>query len=191
VAQAQLTLVVGKTRKEHVASICEAWSNTAAGFIETGRRILEAKGPGPNALPHGEFMQMAERELPFSLATAEQLMAIARNRVLSNSAHAPILPASWMTLYELTRLSEEVLEAKIADGTINPKTERKDVITLRRPPPEPGTEPPIKLPGGPHADCVQLERLAQRWDDHALAAAIMRILMAARRAPDAPKAGEG
>ena len=43
-AQAQLTLVVGKTRKEHVASICEAWSNTAAGFIETGRRILEAKG---------------------------------------------------------------------------------------------------------------------------------------------------
>ena len=59
----------------------------------------------------------SESDLPFSLATAEQLMAIARNRVLSNSAHAPILPASWMTLHELTRLSEEVLEAKIADGT--------------------------------------------------------------------------
>ena len=56
-------------------------------------------------------------DLPFSLATAEQLMAIARHPVISNSDHGQILPASWRTLYQLTRLSEEVLEAKIADGT--------------------------------------------------------------------------
>src|SRR5205823_1182691 len=38
---------------------------------------------------------------------------------------------SWRTLYELTRIDAEVLEAKIIDGTINPKMERKEVAVLK------------------------------------------------------------
>jgi hypothetical protein len=42
-----------------------------------------------------------------------------------------------------------------------------------------------------HADCVRLDLLARRWDDGALAIAITRLMLEARRAPDAPKKGVG
>jgi len=51
-----------------------------------------------------------------------------------------VLPPSWRTLYQLTRVPEKKLVAKIADGTINPKTERKDVQALL-PPPKKRTSP--------------------------------------------------
>jgi hypothetical protein len=41
-----------------------------------------------------------------------------------------------------------------------------------------------------HADCVQLETLARRWDDRGLAAAIQRVMMAGFRPADAPR-GKG
>jgi hypothetical protein len=40
------------------------------------------------------------------------------------------LPAAWGTLYEIAKLAPDVLEAKIADGTITPETTRKDVAAL-------------------------------------------------------------
>jgi hypothetical protein len=51
--------------------------------------------------------------------------------VLSNTAHARLLPPSWMTLYELTKLPEETLRKKIDCGAITPKIERKDVVLMR------------------------------------------------------------
>jgi hypothetical protein len=36
---------------------------------------------------------------------------------LTNGAHAHHLPPSWMTLYELTKMPDDVFEAKIVDGT--------------------------------------------------------------------------
>lgn len=60
-------------------------------------------------LPHGAFLEMVERELPFSQRTARMLMAIGRNAVLSNRHHGADLPPSWRTLYELSRLPEERL----------------------------------------------------------------------------------
>jgi hypothetical protein len=41
------------------------------------------------------------------------------------------MPPCWSTLYELSKLENDVLEDKIADGSISPKTQRKDVIALR------------------------------------------------------------
>jgi N6-adenosine-specific RNA methylase IME4 len=40
------------------------------------------------------------------------------------------LPASWGTLYELTKLDDDQFEARIEDGTINPDMERKAISTL-------------------------------------------------------------
>jgi hypothetical protein len=52
-------------------------------------------------------------------------MAIASDQRLRN--HGAVLPPSWRTLYELTRLSDEAFEERIADGTIHPGMERADV----------------------------------------------------------------
>ncbi len=53
-------------------------------------------------------------------------MTISRDERLSNGAHAHVLPPHWGTLYELTRLPDDVFEAKIADGTIHPEMQRTD-----------------------------------------------------------------
>jgi hypothetical protein len=57
-------------------------------------------------------------------------MEIARNPVLSDPTHVSHLPPSWGTLHALAKLPKATLEAKIADGTIHPKLERKDVAKL-------------------------------------------------------------
>jgi hypothetical protein len=76
-------------------------------------------------------------------------MKIAKHPVLSNAAHAPFLPSSWSTLYELTKLPTKKLEAKLEDGTITAETERKQVRALisspssskkQTPPPKPTPE---------------------------------------------------
>ena len=105
-----------------VGRICTAWSKTVAAFIETGRLLNEAK----RELPHGTFMQMINHRLPFTLGTAERLMVIARNPIISDSAHGPNLPPSWHTLYVLAKLPPEDLRAKIESGAIHPKLERKE-----------------------------------------------------------------
>jgi hypothetical protein len=57
-------------------------------------------------------------------------MKIASNPVLSDSAHGPDLPPSWRTLYELTKLDDQVLLARIEDHTINCEMERRDVEVI-------------------------------------------------------------
>jgi Protein of unknown function (DUF3102) len=104
--------------------IAAAWQKGVEAILETGRLLIEAKA----ALKHGEFESMVQLKLPFNPGTAQRLMAVARHPVISNAAHAPLLPPSWMTLYELTKLSPETLLPKIEDGSITPKTERRDVI---------------------------------------------------------------
>ncbi len=42
--------------------------------------------------------------VPFTIRTAQMLMAIAEHPQLSNSAHAQNLPPSWRTLYEFTKV---------------------------------------------------------------------------------------
>jgi hypothetical protein len=48
-----------------------------------------------DALPHGSFKTMMQLHLPFSVRTAERLMAIARNPVLTKSDNLSLLPPSW------------------------------------------------------------------------------------------------
>jgi hypothetical protein len=104
--------------------LTELCVNDVANIIERGRVLIQAK----DELPHGSFESMVKRH--FDLDHARRLMRITRHPILSNQAHALVLPPSWMTLYELTKLPEDVLLAKLKDGTINPKIERKDVTAI-------------------------------------------------------------
>jgi Protein of unknown function (DUF3102) len=112
------------TRKQHAALINEAWQSSVTGILETGRRLIEAK----DDLEHGEWQIMFERkEVAVGLKTAQRLMKISNDERLSKGAHVHLLPQSWGTLYELTKLPDDVFEAKIEDGTINPEMQRKDL----------------------------------------------------------------
>jgi hypothetical protein len=42
--------------------------------------------------------------------------AVAGDERISNTAHAQLLPPSWATLYEISRLDDETFAAKIEDG---------------------------------------------------------------------------
>jgi DNA methylase/Protein of unknown function (DUF3102) len=112
------------TRKQHAALINEAWRSSVTGILETGRRLIEAK----DDLEHGEWQIMFERkEVAVGLKTAQRLMKISNDERLSKGAHVHLLHQSWGTLYELTKLPDDVFEAKIEDGTINPEMQRKDI----------------------------------------------------------------
>lgn len=102
--------------------IISAWQASIAGILEAGRLLAEAKA----VLPHGAFEAMIEADLPFSPSTARRLMIVAEDARIR--AHAHVLPPSWMTLYELTKLDDEVFERRVADGTIRPDMDRKAAI---------------------------------------------------------------
>jgi predicted RNA methylase len=156
---------------QHVwaARITACWRASVEAILEVGRLLAAAK----ESLPHGQFGEMIEAELPFSPRTAERLIAIGGDPRLSNPTHVSHLPASWGTLYELTKLPDEEFARRIADGTIKPDMMRRDLVEPRRPvdeepgpssaPAEPFTiehdpdEPPrapepvdSKLPQSPH-----------------------------------------
>lgn len=105
--------------------ITACWRQSVEAVITAGRLIAEAKA----ALPHGEFRALCRDHLPFGERTAQRLMAVAADARLSNPTHASHLPPSWMTLYELTRLDDEQFTRRIADGTIRPDMDRKDIST--------------------------------------------------------------
>ena len=63
-------------------------------------------GGSKGALPHGEFGAMCDSDLPFSANTAQRLMSVASDGRLANPAHGQLLPSSWRTLYELTKLDD-------------------------------------------------------------------------------------
>lgn len=105
-------------------------------IIDAGRYLIRAKA----VLPHGEFGRMfAEKMVPFSINTAQRLMAIARHPELTNPAHVQHLPAAWGTLYELTKVEPDRLHDALRYGQVRQDMRRQDVKALlpREPTPEP------------------------------------------------------
>jgi len=113
-------------RSRLAALIRSTWQKSLDAVLDVGRLLLEAK----KRLAHGEFTAMIVEDLPFGDRAAERLMAVASNPVLSNPTHASLLPPSWMTLYELSRLPLDTLEKAISEGSITPETERHEVARL-------------------------------------------------------------
>src|SRR5262245_48313886 len=83
---------------EAIASVCRR-AGLAAGLL-----LIDAK----EKLPHGDFEAMIESDLPFGPRTAERLMVVARNEVLSNPTHASLLPGTWTVLHELALVDKKL-----------------------------------------------------------------------------------
>jgi N6-adenosine-specific RNA methylase IME4 len=115
-----------RTAVEYVEKITSSFHQSVRSIIETGTWIARAKA----ALPHGEFGEMIKSQLPFRASTAQRLMAIAGDARLSNPAHVQHLPPHWGTLYELTRLDDDVFQQQLDDGKIRPDMTRGDVMAV-------------------------------------------------------------
>ena len=112
--------------------INESWQGTVRNIVETGKALIDAKAD----LPHGAFTEMVETDLLFSTRTAQRLMAIAEHPSLSNPTHVSVLPASWGTLYELSKIDGCTVEKLIQAGRLNAKT-FPPCCRRRRPKPKP------------------------------------------------------
>lgn len=123
-------VVIETPRQVWAQEITTAWRTSVEGILHTGRLLIAAKADPK--LPHGQFEAMIEHDLPFQPSTARRLMIVARNRLLADRAHGHVLPPSWRTLYELTRLPVEQLDRRLTAGDITPELERHTVIAWRR-----------------------------------------------------------
>lgn len=105
------------------AQIAARWRACVAAIIQTGQLLNSAKA----ALPHGEFVAMITADLPFGPRTAQRLMAIAGDERLADLTRASLLPPSWTTLYELTKLDDDQFREALDNGLIRPDLERSEI----------------------------------------------------------------
>jgi|GEM_PF-876272 len=128
----------GADEQVWAARITACWRASVEAIFEVGRLLAAAK----EVLPHGKFGAMIESDLPFGERTAQMLMAIAADARITNAKHVSHLPASWGTLYELTKLPDDEFERCLSDGTIRPDMMRRDIVRIAEPMPEPSAETP-------------------------------------------------
>jgi hypothetical protein len=129
--------------------ISARWRMGVEAIIATGRLLNEAKA----VLKHGGFGAVL-KQLPFGERQAQMLMAIANHPIASNPQYIALLPPSWGTIYDATRLPLPVFERAAAEGIIRPDMERADIARLLPRPatiPEPAErgDPDQNAAGGP------------------------------------------
>lgn len=113
------------------------WRKSVECIVNVGRQLMAAK----EACEHGEFMRLfkgsdnaVSEPVPFGIHTADRLMAIAAKPAIADCAHAHTLPQSWATLYELTKLDDAEITARVEAGEITPEMTRSQAAALRADP---------------------------------------------------------
>lgn len=119
------------------ASFIAAKAESAvASIIDCGRALIAAKvelGVGDWGRMFAESDEPVAHPLPFSIRSAQMYVAVAGSMVLSNTNHGSLLPPSWRSLYELTKMPEDRLEEALASGDITPDMTREQVRRLVNP----------------------------------------------------------
>ena len=96
------------------------WRDSVEAIFDVGRLLVRAKA----ALPHGEWCEMVEKQLPFKARAARKLMDIANDERLLDRSRWTQLPPHWTTLYELTTLDDEMFDEVFTQGTVTPDMPR-------------------------------------------------------------------
>lgn len=125
---AKLKLVNGRTVEQWAEIIKAKWQDSVSNIIETGLSLYNAR----EELGVSDFLTMVQEKLNFSKSTVYKLIAIGTDVRLQECTMVH-LPASWRTLYELTRLTDEQFQHGIDAGIIHAGMERKDVAKLKPP----------------------------------------------------------
>lgn len=123
-----IAFAIEPTREGYARAIHTVCRRSA---VAVGKLLIAAK----DRLEHGDFLSMVEEDLPFGERTAEKLMLVARNAVLSNPTHESDLPGTWTVLYELALIDKKLeapgtLEAWIKRGIVHRDIKREEVEDL-------------------------------------------------------------
>jgi len=114
-------------RSDFAAEIGKLWRDAQRKFILIGRYLTRAK----EVLPHGEFEEMVERDLPFGTTTAYQLRVVAAT-LDSGRLPAERVPPDYTTVYHLSTLSDDELRQAEDHRLIRPDVSRKEVVSFKR-----------------------------------------------------------
>lgn len=109
------------------------WREIHEGIMKCGQILIQAK----DAEGHGGFMklfkghpQAVARPISIKLPTAEKLMRVARNPILSNSTNWSNLPIALYTLDLLNQFEQPDLERLIGEGKVSADTTHEQVHML-------------------------------------------------------------
>jgi hypothetical protein len=116
-----------KTREQFVSEIRTLWADAQERFILIGRYLIQAK----QRLPHGEYTDMIEDELPFGPQVAFQLARVA-TAIEEGKLAIEELPRSYATAYHLTTLTDEELERARKANIVRPDVKRREIVAFKQ-----------------------------------------------------------
>lgn len=119
-------IMESRTPDQWAALVRADLGQAVTGFIAAGQHLQQAK----QAIKHGGWESWCREQVGIHESTAQRLMELPRNTALAKAAHAQLLPPTWTTLYELSRLDPPLLEAAIMAGDVHPELERKAASAL-------------------------------------------------------------
>jgi hypothetical protein len=133
-------MVNARTAEQWAEIIQAQWQDSVKGIMDVGLSLHNAH----EELGAAEFQKMVREKLNFSKGTVSALKRVGTDPKLMEVLHAK-LPASWVTLYALARLTDEQFQRGLDTGVIHAGMERKDVALLKPPKdePRPKTEPAL------------------------------------------------
>jgi hypothetical protein len=115
------------TRSEFVDVIGRAWSGAQKRFLMIGRYLIQAKA----RLPHGDYIDMIERDLPFRRNIAFQLREVAE-AIDSGRVAEHEVPPNYSVIYQLVTLSDAELHAARERGMVRPNVTRREIEVFKR-----------------------------------------------------------
>ena len=119
-----------RTPDEWAEVIRSDLARSVEGIVAAGQHLAEAKATTFATYGHGEWLDWVNRELPIGDRAVRYFMQLSRHEVISDRNHGSVLPPSWRTLAELSKLEPGQLRAAIESGRITPDLERKQAKAL-------------------------------------------------------------
>ncbi|MBF0154546.1 MAG: hypothetical protein HQL64_12460 [Magnetococcales bacterium] len=106
--------------------ITESYAASVDSILATCRLLAEAKG----TLEREEW-KILQESLIFTAPTIRKMIQIGESERFKNARMRAFFPPHWYTLYEIMQLPEEVYQQAMADGSITPEVERKQIEALK------------------------------------------------------------
>ena len=121
-------LVVSVEVEHAVKEIGESWHKAVQSIIDTAVLVHHYK---KSKYWKDIKEQLIERNI-MKDSVMSMLSAIAENPLLTSEEHIPLLPPSYNTLYQLTKLGDEELQRRFIDGDIHPNLKVEDTREWRK-----------------------------------------------------------
>ena len=122
-----MTTTTLTTTETWVTRIRSEMMTSIEAIIKVGSTLIECK----ESVEHGQFGAILD-EAGLKPRTAQMFMAVARNPVISNAHTHSHLPPAFHSLYMLSRLEEDRLQAGLDAGIVEPTMTLNDIKTVVR-----------------------------------------------------------